>query len=102
MTLAVVLTATARAQEVKPLIVIHSRGRLFLGPARHEPFRGRDGHDQIHADQWFDQADTNHDGVLTLDEFLADHMRFFKVLDRDDKGDVDGFDVARYDHDIRA
>lgn len=57
---------------------------LFLSPSG-EPFRGPDG-----EAAWFAGADTDHDGTLTLAEFRADAMRFFKVLDANHDGVIDG------------
>src|ERR1700742_1736429 len=103
--LTVVLAVAAHAQELGPLrphevapLIVTPAGVLFISPAG-EPFRG--GTDMTKSMRiWFDQADPNHDGVLTYDEFLADHMRFFNGMDKDNKGDIDGFDVYRYEHDI--
>lgn len=66
-------------------------GRLFISPAG-EPFRGSDG-----LRRWFEAADTDHDGALTLAEFRADFMRFFKVLDADGDGRVDGVENQAYE-----
>lgn len=52
------------------------RGKLFISPMG-EPFRGGDP-----IKQWFEGADANKDGALTADEFVADAMRLFAVLDR--------------------
>jgi len=67
------------------------RGKLFISPMG-EPFRGAD---PITA--WFDQADTDHDGVLTKAEFVADAMRFFAVLDRGKDGEIDPDDIEYYE-----
>jgi len=67
------------------------RGKLFISPMG-EPFRGPDP-----IRQWFDGADTDHDGVLTADEFVADAMRFFAVLDRGKDGEIDPDDIAYYE-----
>ena len=67
------------------------RGRLFISPMG-EPFRGPD---PIGA--WFDGADTNHDGVLTLAEFTADADRFFLRLDRGHDGEIDPDDIDYYE-----
>lgn len=66
-------------------------GGLFLSPAG-EPFRGGDG-----LAAWFAGADTDHDGALTLAEFRADAMRFFKVLDANHDGVVDGAENQIYE-----
>jgi hypothetical protein len=68
-----------------------SRGRLFVSPMG-EPFRGLDP-----VRTWFDGTDTDHDGALTPNEFAADAMRFFALLDRGKDGEVDPDDVAYYE-----
>ena len=65
--------------------------RLFLSPSG-EPFRGQDG-----LADWFAAADADKDGTLTLAEFRDDAMRFFKVLDADDDGQVDGPENSAYE-----
>lgn len=72
-----------------------SRGRLFISPMG-EPFRGTPG-GPAPQDVWFDQADTNHDGVLTAKEMEADAVRFFKVLDRKNQGEIDPEDIEYYE-----
>lgn len=67
------------------------RGRLFISPMG-EPFRGSDP-----VGLWFDGADTNHDGVLTLAEFTADADRFFLRLDREHDGEIDPDDIDYYE-----
>lgn len=69
-------------------------GRLFISPAG-EPFRDEDG-----RAAWFAGADTDHDGVLTLAEFRADAMRFFKRLDADADGLVGGQENQVYEKTI--
>jgi len=73
------------------------RPRLFMSPAG-EPFRPRGDAEPMRA--WFDQADTDHDGALTLAEFTADHLRFLKTLDVNGDGVVDSAEVQRYEHDV--
>jgi hypothetical protein len=69
--------------------------QVFLSPAG-EPFRlGPDDPDPLKA--WFERADANHLGYLDRAEFRADAARFFKVLDENADGIVDGFDVADYE-----
>ena len=45
----------------------------------------------------FDGADANHDGALSRDEFVADSLRFFAVVDTDHNGVIDGFEVSNYE-----
>ena len=70
-------------------------GRLFISPMG-EPFFGRvPGEDGLIV--WFNQADRNHDGMITLDEMTADADRFFQVLDRTHDGEIDPDDIDYYE-----
>jgi Ca2+-binding EF-hand superfamily protein len=72
--------------------------QLFLSPSG-EPFRlGPTDPDPLKA--WFDQADTAHQGYLDRSEFRADAARYFKTLDENRDGVIDGFEVADYEHKI--
>ncbi|RYD90304.1 MAG: EF-hand domain-containing protein, partial [Sphingomonadales bacterium] len=68
-----------------------ARAGLFVSPMG-EPFRGGAAHDQ-----WFDGADSNHDGALTLDEMQADAARFFALLDMRGDGEIDPQDIQHYE-----
>lgn len=73
-------------------------GRAFLSPMG-EPFFGRQpGEDGLAV--WFAQADTNHDGVLTSDEMVADADRFFALLDVDKDGEIGPDEIERYETQI--
>lgn len=78
-------------------------GRLFISPMG-EPFSGRaPGEDGMVV--WFQQADLNHDGMLTVDEMTADADRFFQLLDRTHDGEIDPDDIDYYEQvvpEIRA
>ena len=65
--------------------------RLFISPMG-EPFRVRQP-----ERAWFDGADTNHDDVLTPEEFRADAARFFALLDRDHDGEIDPQEMEYYE-----
>jgi hypothetical protein len=69
--------------------------RLFISPAG-EPFRAPPGQ-PYPVTVWFAGADANHDGALSRDEFLADSLRFFAVVDADRDGVIDGFEVSAYE-----
>ncbi len=67
------------------------RIRLFISPMG-EPFRQPDG-----FGAWLAAADTDHDGAVSLVEFRADGQRFFKLLDTNGDGDIDGFEMQAYE-----
>lgn len=71
-----------------------ARPRLFISPSG-EPFRGDNG-----LAAWFAGADTDHDGSLSEAEFAADALRFFKTLDKNGDGKIDGFELQAYEHDV--
>jgi hypothetical protein len=68
--------------------------RLFISPSG-EPFRGEDG-----LGHWLAQADTDHDGAVSLAEFRADAAHSFKVLDTNSDGVIDGFEMQHYERDV--
>jgi Ca2+-binding EF-hand superfamily protein len=80
-----------------------SPGRLFISPMG-EPFVGRTaGEDGLVV--WFQRADRNHDGMITVDEMSADADRFFEALDRTHDGEIDPDDINYYEEvvpEIRA
>ncbi|BEV11852.1 ef-hand domain protein [Asticcacaulis sp. DW145] len=49
---------------------------------------------------WFNGADTNKDGALSPDEFLADAMRFFAIVDRDGRGVITSQDNTYYETEL--
>jgi len=71
---------------------------LFLSPAG-EPFHADPGQ-PYPVGAWFAQADSNHDGQLTRDEFRADFTRFFSALDQNHDGVIDGLELQRYEQKV--
>jgi hypothetical protein len=69
-------------------------GRLFVSPMG-EPFHGAHGEDALAV--WFNQADANQDGYLTVDEMQADAERFFALLDVNHDGEIDPDEITRYE-----
>lgn len=72
--------------------------QLFLSPMG-EPFRAPAGVAYPVA-AWFAQADTDHDGRLSLAEMLADADRFFRLLDTDRDGELIPAEVSHYEREI--
>jgi hypothetical protein len=87
------LTASATAAPQR-----EARPTLFLSPAG-EPFHADAGKPYPVA-VWFAQADADHDGKLTRDEFRADFARFFSVLDQNHDGVIDGLELQRYEQQV--
>ena len=50
--------------------------------------------------RWFAQADRNGDGRIDRAEFRADAAAFFKMLDKNHDGVLDGFEIASYEQDV--
>src|SRR5579884_3576997 len=69
-------------------------GRFFISPMG-EPFRAERGGDAL--EMWFQQADRNHDGYLTLEEMQQDAERFFATLDVNHDGEIDPDEISRYE-----
>lgn len=95
MPLALLLLPMLAAAAPSPITVTGQRWAPFISPMG-EPFRSRSTDDDTLAD-WFNQADRNHDGYLTVDEMQADAERFFKTLDTNHDGEIDPDELARYE-----
>ena len=77
------------------------RGRavnVFISPMG-EPFRAGPL-DPYPVVIWFARANIRGDGQLTQAEFVADAERFFRQLDTNHDGVIDGFEVEDYEHDV--
>jgi Ca2+-binding EF-hand superfamily protein len=81
-----------------PINVVGHAWAPFISPMG-EPFRARTATDDTLA-RWFDQADRNHDGVLTADEMRADADRFFDTLDSDHDGQIGPDELIRYEWEL--
>jgi hypothetical protein len=71
---------------------------LFISPAG-QPFRAAAGAPYPVA-VWFAAANTRHDGKLNREEFRADFAAFFKLLDVNHDGVIDGQEIVRYEQDV--
>ncbi len=86
--------AAVQAAPVTPAAQPRHYGRLFISPMG-EPFRGADP-----IADWFNQADRNHDGFLTVDEMQRDADRFFLTLDTDHDGEIGPDEITHYETEI--
>ena len=71
---------------------------LFLSPMG-EPFRPKGPGDEP-AKRWFDQADRDHDGQLTIGETMLDADRFFAIIDKDGNGELLPDEVYAYEQEV--
>ena len=98
LSLAVALAAASAAAAAPPAAATAkppAAPRIFLSPSG-EPFRqGPEVPDPLKA--WFDQADAAHKGYIDRADLRADAARFFKKLDENGDGIIDGFEVADYE-----
>ena len=93
--LAAAQAAPQPATAATPATLEERYGRSFMSPMG-EPFFGRTpGEDGLTA--WFRQADSNHDGVITVDEMKADAQRFFEALDSDHDGEIGPDEISHYE-----
>ncbi len=90
--------AQAPVSPSTPITVTGHPWAPFISPMG-EPFRAHTPADDTLAD-WFYQADRNHDGVLTVDEMIADAERFFAKLDTDHDGEIGPEEIAKYEYDV--
>jgi hypothetical protein len=100
--LAVASPALAKQDKPVPACPVPYKQPLFISPMG-EPFRPKGdakdfGDDPIK--RWFDQADRNHDGKLTLGEMTLDADRFFATLDKDGNGELLPDEVNAYEQDV--
>src|SRR3569832_320634 len=92
MALAVGAAASAQDAPKKKLT------QMFISPMG-EPFRAA-ADEPYPVEQWFAQADADHDGIVTKAEFRADALRFFKTLDADGDGVLEGEEIKNYENHI--
>ncbi len=87
---AAAIASRAGAEDIEDL------PNVFISPCG-EPFRAKPGAPYPVVD-WFRKADTDKDGKLSHDEFVADAAAFFKRLDLNSDGFLSPYEVAVYEH----
>ena len=100
--LAFALAAPTLAQDGPPhaggIIGVHGQEQVFFSPSG-EPFRAKMG-EPYPIDKWFAQADTDHDGKISHDEFVADAVNFFQKLDVNHDNYISSPENTRYETEI--
>jgi len=71
---------------------------VFLSPAG-KPYRARLG-EPYPVTEWFAEANTSHDGKLTREQMRADADAFFRTLDTNHDGVIDGFELQAYEQTV--
>ena len=71
---------------------------VFISPMG-EPFRRAQGPGEP-IDRWFQGADGDRDGALSVTEFQADAVRFFATLDVNRNGEIAPDEIIRYETEI--
>jgi hypothetical protein len=111
--LSLLLTGAVHAQDRMPPRGEH-RGQMGrIGDANHEPgsdlnvffspsgqpFRAQPG-DPYPVAAWIAQADTDHDGKISYDEFMADSKQFFVKLDVNHDGYISSPENTAYENKV--
>jgi hypothetical protein len=76
----------------------HKDASLFISPAG-KPFHADPG-EPYPVRVWFAEADRNHDGRITREEFRADFEAFFNQLDTNHDSFIDGLETAAYEETV--
>jgi len=90
--------ACAGDPEGRPRRDPHKDATLFISPAG-KPFHAGPG-EPYPVRAWFAEADRNHDGRITREEFRADFEAFFNKLDANHDGFIDGQETAAYEETV--
>jgi len=94
MALALAQAAPVAARKKGPRCAPNAQ-QLFIAPMG-EPFRAPPGAPYPVA-AWFAKADANHDGKLTMSEFVDDADEYFKTLDLNHDGEIDPAELSAYE-----
>jgi len=71
---------------------------VFISPAG-KPYRARPGEPYPVA-LWFTEANISHDGKLTREQMRADADAFFRTLDTNHDGVIDGLELQAYEQNV--
>jgi hypothetical protein len=71
---------------------------VFISPMG-EPFRRAQGPGEP-IERWFNGADADHDGAVTVTEFQADAARFYATLDVNQDREIAPDEISRYETQI--
>lgn len=74
------------------------RPTIFISPAG-QPFHAAAAQPYPVA-QWFAQADADHDGRISREEFRRDFEAFFRTLDANHDGVIDSFELDDYEQKV--
>jgi Ca2+-binding EF-hand superfamily protein len=96
--IAATLAFAAPVVDEPPITVTGRPWAPFISPMG-EPFRARSTGDDPLV-RWFQQADRNRDGLLTVNEMRADAVRFFQTLDDNKDGEIDPEELVVYESEI--
>jgi len=80
------------------LLALPAHALTFISPMG-EPFRTQPG-EKAPEEVWFERADANGDGRITLAEFTTDAGRFFRQLDTNHDGQIGSDEIQHYEDDI--
>ena len=80
------------------LLAGSAQALTFISPMG-EPFRTQPS-EKAPEEVWFERADANGDGKISLVEFMTDAGRFFRQLDMNHDGQIGADEIQHYEDDV--